>query len=80
MKSELAKKIILPMMVFIAVIGIWSFIATVVENFPTPSDTYVSAFGGVNSEGDEIVGVLSDPFYVANEDDKGIFWQILESL
>ena len=80
MKYERAQKTILPILVFVALIGIWSFIATIVENFPTPSDTYVSAFGGINSEGDEIAGVLADPFYIANEDDKGIFWQILASL
>ncbi|HHS91722.1 MAG TPA: nitrate ABC transporter, permease protein, partial [Campylobacterales bacterium] len=55
-------------------------IANIVEDFPTPSDTYVAAFGGVNAEGDEVIGVLSDPFYIENADDKGIFWQILASL
>lgn len=80
MKNELAKKIILPMMVFFAIIMVWSLIANNVEDFPTPSDTYVSAFGGVNADGDEIIGVLSDPLYIANEDDKGILWQIFASL
>ena len=80
MNLELVKKIILPLLVFLAIVGVWSGIASVVEDFPTPSDTYVAAFGGENSEGDEVDGVLADPFYVENEDDKGIFWQILESL
>lgn len=80
MKNELAKKIILPMMVFFAIIMVWSLIANNVEDFPTPSATYVSAFGGVNADGDEIIGVLSDPLYIANEDDKGILWQIFASL
>ena len=80
MKYELARKIILPFFVFIAIIAIWTSIAHMVESFPTPSDTYIAAFGGVNSEGDEITGVLADPFYVNNADDKGIFWQILASL
>lgn len=80
MKNEIAKKILLPIIVFFAIIAVWSWIATIVEDFPTPSDTYVAAFGGVNADGDEITGVLSDPFYIANEDDKGIFWQILASL
>lgn len=80
MKNELAKKIIFPMMVFFAIIMVWSLIANNVEDFPTPSDTYVSAFGGVNADGDEIIGVLSDPLYIANEDDKGILWQIFASL
>lgn len=80
MKNELAKKIILPILVFIAILGVWSSIANNVEDFPTPLDTYVAAFGGVNADGDEITGVLTDPFYIENEDDKGIFWQILNSL
>lgn len=80
MNSELVKKIVLPLFVFFIIIQIWSGIASIIEDFPTPSDTYVAAFGGVNSEGDELEGVLSDPFYVNNEDDKGIFWQILNSL
>jgi len=80
MKHELAKKIILPIMVFFTMIAVWSWIATMVEEFPTPSDTYIAAFGGTTSDGNELVGVLSDPFYIANEDDKGIFWQILASL
>lgn len=80
MKNEIAKKIILPMMVFFAILMVWSLIANNVEDFPTPSDTYVSAFGGVNADGDEIVGVLSDPLYIENEDDKGVLWQIFASL
>jgi nitrate/nitrite transport system permease protein len=80
MSSELLKKIFLPILVFLFIIQIWSSIALVVEDFPTPSDTYVAAFGGVNADGDEIIGVLSDPFYIENQDDKGLFWQILESL
>lgn len=80
MNSELIKKIFLPLVVFIIIIQIWSGISKIVEDFPTPSDTYVAAFGGVNSEGDEMIGVLSDPFYIENQDDKGIFWQIVASL
>jgi nitrate/nitrite transport system permease protein len=51
-----------------------------VEDFPTPHDTYVAAVGGENSEGDEVEGVFADPFYIENKDDKGIFWQVLASL
>lgn len=80
MNNETAKKIVLPLMVLIVILVGWSSLAANVEDFPTPYDTYVSAFGGVNSEGDEMVGVLSDPFYIENQDDKGIFWQILMSL
>ncbi len=80
MKNEKLIKILLPLVVFLMFIPIWSGVASVVEDFPTPSDTYVAAFGGVNSEGDEIEGALSDPFYIENEDDKGVFWQILNSL
>jgi len=80
MNSELIKKIFLPLIVFIIIIQIWSGISKIIEDFPTPSDTYVAAFGGVTSQGDELTGVLSDPFYVNNQDDKGIFWQIVASL
>jgi nitrate/nitrite transport system permease protein len=80
MNKELLKKILLPLAVFMVIIQIWSGIAQMVEDFPTPTDTYVAAFGGINSEGDEIEGVLSDPFYIENEDDKGLFWQITASL
>lgn len=80
MSNEKYKKILLPVIVLLIIIQSWSTVASFVEDFPTPSDTYVYAFGGVSSEGDELEGVLSDPFYVENKDDKGIFWQILASL
>ena len=80
MNNELIKKIVLPLIVLMLVIGVWSSISKIVEDFPTPSDTYIAAFGGVDADGDEITGVLTDPFYVNNQDDKGLFWQILESL
>ena len=80
MNKEIYKKILLPFIVLLVLIQVWSGLATVVEDFPTPSDTYVYAFGGETSDGDEIEGVLSDPFYIENQDDKGLFWQILASL
>lgn len=80
MNKDRMLKVLLPLMVFAMFLPIWSGIATVVEDFPTPSATYVAAFGGVNADGDEVIGVLSDPFYIENEDDKGVFWQILNSL
>ncbi len=80
MNNETIKKIILPLIVLVAIIQIWSGIAKIVEDFPTPADTYVAAFGGINSIGDELEGVLTDPFYIENKDDKGLFWQILASL
>lgn len=80
MNKDRIMKVLLPLMVFAMFLPIWSGIATIVEDFPTPSATYVAAFGGVNVDGDEVEGVLSDPFYIENEDDKGVFWQILNSL
>lgn len=80
MNKELVKKILFPIIVLFLIIQFWSGLANIVEDFPTPSDTYVYAFGGETADGDEIEGVLSDPFYVENQDDKGVFWQILESL
>jgi nitrate/nitrite transport system permease protein len=80
MNSELVKKIVLPLIVLAVMIQVWSGIAHMVEDFPTPHDTYVAAVGGENSEGDEVEGVFADPFYIENKDDKGIFWQVLASL
>ena len=80
MNRELIKKIFFPIIVLILIIQFWSGLATIVEDFPTPSDTYIHAFGGETSEGDVVNGVLSNPFYIENQDDKGVFWQILESL
>ena len=80
MNKDRLKNIVLPGIVFFIIVAVWSTIAQNVQNFPTPADTFVHAFGGTDSNGDEITGVLTDPFYVANEDDKGIFWQILNSL
>lgn len=80
MKKELLKKMVLPFVVLAILIQVWSTIASQIPGFPTPVDTYVHAFGGVTSDGEELVGVLSDPFYIENQDDKGVFWQILESL
>ena len=80
MNRETLKKILLPLVVFFVIVQIWSTIAHMVDDFPTPADTYIAAVGGEASTGDEFEGVFADPFYVENEDDKGIFWQILESL
>ena len=79
--SESVKKVVLPLLVFfLFIIPVWMGVASAVEDFPTPSDTIVAAFGGINADGDEVVGVLSDPFYIENEDDKGVFWQVVNSL
>ena len=80
MNKELLKKIFLPLIVLVLIIQVWAGIATIVDEFPTPSQTYTAAFGGVDADGDEVIGVLSDPFYIENQDDKGLFWQIIESL
>lgn len=80
MKKEIYKKILFPLIVLIVLLQVWSGIAAMVEDFPTPSDTYVYAFGGETADGDELEGVLSDPFYIENQDDKGVFWQIVASL
>jgi nitrate/nitrite transport system permease protein len=78
--KETFKKILLPLIVLVIMIQAWSMTAKYISGFPTPSDTYIYAFGGTTSMGDEIKGALTDPFYVVNKDDKGLFWQLLESL
>lgn len=80
MKSQRITKVLLPFLVFLVILQMWSWIASGIDGFPTPTQTYISAFGGADEDGEEITGVLSDPFYVINQDDKGIFWQIFESL
>lgn len=80
MNKETLKKIFLPLIVLAIIIQVWIGIATVVEDFPTPSSTYTVAFGGINADGDEVEGSITDPFYIENQDDKGVFWQILASL
>lgn len=80
MSSETVKKIVLPLLVFAIIIQFWSEISNMVSGFPTPIETYKAAFGGIDEDGRAIKGVLSDPFYVNNQDDKGVFWQIVASL
>lgn len=80
MNKETLKKVILPLIVLVIIIQVWSVVASMISGFPTPSDTYVYAFGGTTSDGEILKGVLSDPFYVENQDVKGLFWQVLESL
>lgn len=80
MNTETLKKILLPLIVLVIIIIGWNTVSSTVEDFPTPIDTYKHAFGGVDEDGDEIEGVLEDPFYIENEDDKGLFWQVLNSL
>ena len=80
MNKDLLKKIFLPLIVLVIMIQAWSMTAKFISGFPTPSDTYIYAFGGTTSTGDELKGVLTDPFYIENKDDKGLFWQLLESL
>jgi len=66
---ELGKRIVLPLLVLVLIIAGWSALSSQVEQFPTPSETY-----------DVAKEVFADPFYINNEDDKGIGWQILNSL
>lgn len=66
---ELGKRIVLPLLVLVLIIAGWSALSIHVEQFPTPSETY-----------DVAKEVFADPFYINNEDDKGIGWQILNSL
>jgi len=80
MNKETLKKILLPMVVFVGIIYSWSVLAIFVDDFPTPTDTYIAAVGGETENGDEFEGVFADPFYIENQDDKGIFWQIIASL
>ena len=75
--KETFKKILLPLIVLVIMIQAWSMTAKYISGFPTPTDTYIYAFGGTTSMGDEIKGALTDPFYVVNKDDKGFFGNYL---
>ncbi|MCH9814447.1 MAG: nitrate ABC transporter permease [Epsilonproteobacteria bacterium] len=68
-QTEMAAKIILPLIVLFIIIQAWAGLSTIVEDFPTPSATYEAA-----------TEVFADPFYIESEDDKGIAWQVLSSL
>jgi nitrate/nitrite transport system permease protein len=80
MNKETMKKILLPLTVLVGIIYFWQTLAHYIEDFPTPHDTYIAAVGGEASNGDEYEGVFADPFYIENQDDKGVFWQIVASL
>lgn len=68
--ANLLKQVLLPMVTFAIVIGIWSFIqARVAPELPTPSTTWQHA-----------TELLSNPFYDTGPNDKGIGWQLLYSL
>lgn len=67
--KELLKKIVLPIFVLIIGISAWSGLSQFNEDFPNPTDTFEKA-----------LEVFEDPFYIESEDDKGIFWQLLNSL
>jgi len=67
--SDKVAKFILPLIVLFLLIQMWSGLATIVEDFPTPQDTLSAA-----------TDLLSDPFYIESEDDMGIGWQVLYSL
>ncbi|NTV96610.1 MAG: nitrate ABC transporter permease [Thiobacillus sp.] len=68
--ATLLKTLLLPLLTFAVVIGVWSYIHThVAQEFPAPSETWEHA-----------KEVLADPFYDNGPNDKGIGWQLLNSL
>lgn len=69
MKNRKLEQIVLPLLVLFLIIPMWSALSSYVDGFPTPTDTL-----------EHSIEILSDPFYINNQDDKGIFWQILASL
>ena len=68
--ASILKTLLLPLLVFAMVIGVWSYIHTHVANeFPAPAETWAHA-----------KTVLADPFYDNGPNDQGIGWQLLNSL
>jgi nitrate/nitrite transport system permease protein len=62
-------KLFLPLVFLAVLIGVWTLLCKSVPSFPTPSGTLAS-----------MLEKLSDPLYINSENDKGIFWQLLNSL
>ncbi|MFZ5484048.1 MAG: nitrate ABC transporter permease [Pseudomonadota bacterium] len=68
--AVILKTLLLPLLTFAVVIGIWSYIHThVAPEFPAPAETWAHA-----------QEVLADPFYDNGPNDQGIGWQLLNSL
>jgi nitrate/nitrite transport system permease protein len=68
--GNILRTLLLPLLTFAVIIGAWSYIHThVAPEFPTPSETWEHA-----------KTVLSDPFYDAGPNDKGVGWQLMYSL
>lgn len=67
--EERLLKLLLPLVFLVILLGVWSLVCKSVPNFPTPSATFAN-----------MIEKLSDPLYINSENDKGIFWQLLNSL
>lgn len=55
----------------------WSFTASMVEGYPTPTSTLQAAFGGVDANGEKIESLFSQAFIIEEDEEKGIFWHLL---
>ena len=66
---NLFKSIIPPLLGMLLFIAVWALIANTNKSIPGPSETWTSA-----------VELFSDPFYDNGPNDKGIGWNILNSL
>ena len=71
------KKIFMICMMYVALIILWSFTASIVEGYPTPTSTMHAAFGGVDASGEEVESLLLDAFVIEEDEEKGIFWHIM---
>lgn len=67
--EELFLKLFLPLVFLGLLLLVWSLLCKNVPSFPTPSGTFSN-----------LLEKLSDPFYINSENDKGIFWQLKNSL
>lgn len=69
MISKYVNPVLLPLLLLGVIVAIWSYIAVLIPGFPTPSEVW-----------NELLIVLSDPFYDNGAGDQGIALQLGNSL
>lgn len=67
--EELILKFLLPLFFLVIFFLAWNLVCKQTPSFPAPIETLQG-----------LIEKLSNPFYVNSENDKGIFWQLLNSL
>jgi len=79
MSIERIKKIIMICLMYLALVILWSFAASMIEGYPTPTSTMQVAFGGVDTSGEDVESVFANAFVIEEDEEQGIFWHIIAS-